>query len=68
MKSGYGKMVLANGVKCEGEFSNNMMNGNGKLETTNFTYEGTFVNGNLHGKGRIVYKSGEQFEGRFDNN
>ena len=31
VKNGFGKMLLTNGVKCEGEFAGNMMNGNGKI-------------------------------------
>ena len=52
-------MTFSNGISCEGEFSNNLLNGQGTLETEFYVYEGAFVNGNLHGKGKLVFQSGE---------
>lgn len=39
------------------------MDGKGLLKVSSFTYEGSFRQGERHGRGKIAWTSGECYEG-----
>ena len=55
-----------NGDKYEGEWSNNQINGQGKLIYINGnTYEGNFKDGMKNGQGIFIWKNGDKYEGQW---
>jgi len=66
---GYGRLIDINGDFYEGVFDQNLLNGEGKYVSIDkeYCYEGTWINGKKHGKGKEetnVYI----YEGDFENN
>ena len=57
----------SNGVKITGEWKDNHLNGVGKMECANFTYEGEFKNTIRNGFGTEIYKDGTIYKGEFLN-
>ncbi|MCB0647007.1 MAG: caspase family protein [Saprospiraceae bacterium] len=47
--------------------SGNCSNGLGTLVSDTYTYKGTFLKGQFHGKGKIVFNDKSQYEGAFQN-
>ena len=53
----------------EGEFTNNILNGQGKITYANGDiYKGEFKNHKLNGQGKITYANGNIHEGIFKDN
>ena len=54
-----GKYIYEDNSFYEGEFQNNMPNGEGKLYDKNgkIFYEGEFIKGKIEGKGKLIYDS-----------
>ncbi len=65
-KQGTGKYVWNNGAIYEGEFSDNNINGKGKLTIPDKgTYEGNFINGKKDGQGTITFSNGDIYTGEW---
>lgn len=63
-KYGTGTYVWANGNTYEGEFSDDLMHGKGKLNIIGKgTYEGDFVAGKKSGQGTFVFANGDIYTG-----
>ena len=69
-KEGFGKCNFNDKILYIGEWSNNLINGKGKLlnKNKNIIYEGEFVNGKFEGNGKYFYKNGEKYIGQFSEN
>ena len=70
MKHGERTYYYKNGsVKYEGDFINDVVEGNGKLiSENNYYYVGEIKNNSLNGKGILYYKDGRiRYEGEFLN-
>ena len=52
-KQGKGKLIFSDGSFYEGNFKDDLFNGNGILVKDNYIYKGDFLNGKKHGKGKI---------------
>jgi hypothetical protein len=65
MKSGYGIINLVNGEKYEGEWKKDLYHGNGRLETENSKYEGSFEMGKKQGQGKDYFSNGDMYVGFF---
>jgi len=64
--NGFGKAVyyLEDTLHYEGQFSNQMWNGNGTLEVVNkYIYKGEFKDNNCFGKGVIQFVNGDKYDG-----
>ena len=63
----YGKCYY-NGKRYEGHSLHGTPHGNGSLicDKTNTKFYGTFVHGHSVGEGKLVYSSGDIYEGAFD--
>ncbi len=72
-RSGKGKLVFKNGSKFEGEFENDrpIYTKVGvytfPAEDSRDCYEGRWLDGKRSGKGKLVFKDGSEYEGRFEN-
>lgn len=65
-KQGNGKYVWNNGAIYDGEFSDNNINGKGKLTIPDKgTYEGNFINGKKDGQGTITFSNGDIYTGEW---
>jgi len=69
---GKGKIALTNGDWYQGAFVNGTFaNGNGREVGSSpdglleYVYEGDFVNGKKHGKGKYTWSNGDMYEGDF---
>lgn len=63
-----GQLQLNNGTVYEGEFTNDLLNGRGRMyRPDGSSYEGMFYQGNFHGKGVYRYKDGSTYSGDFVN-
>lgn len=73
---GHGKFYNAEKIICEGAFSNGEYRGNvilhsasykyeGEVKKLMFTSEGVICGYTFHGNGKIEYKSGNTFDGKF---
>jgi hypothetical protein len=63
---GYGRMVWTNGDEYEGQFSNGLFQGKGKLISKGYTiYEGEFDQGYMSGQGTLEFENGDKYIGQF---
>ena len=63
---GYGRMTWTNGDEYEGQFSNGLFQGKGKLISKHYAvYEGDFSEGYMEGKGTLVFDNGTKYIGAF---
>ena len=71
--SGNGTLVYKNGETYLGEFKNGALNGFGKFtysiddDEERLEFEGFFQNNEIQGNKTLLWKSGEKYEGHFDN-
>lgn len=67
VKQGQGRLLMK-GLVYEGEFFNNLFNGEGKLTYENGdVFEGQWVNGLKHGYGELRCKNGKIYKGQYEN-
>ncbi len=70
-KHGYGTFIWKNGVKFEGQYSDDERIGYGSMNfPTNdpfnrVRYVGNWNNGQINGRGTLTYKNGNKYEGDF---
>ncbi|EGR30444.1 IQ calmodulin-binding motif family protein, putative [Ichthyophthirius multifiliis] len=65
---GKGKFVHIDGHQYQGDWIEDLQHGYGIEEQKNFIYEGQFVNGLKHIKGKLTWKQdGSYYEGQFEN-
>lgn len=64
--TGSGRSARKDGAHYEGEFRNWLFHGRGRLTDKSHTWEGTFVDGNLDGRGKATEWRGT-YEGEFKN-
>ena len=63
-KTSIREISLPNGDVYEGELSDEIPDGKGKLKEKSLgTYYGEFSNGMKHGKGKMFYSNGEFYNG-----
>lgn len=76
-RDGLGRCTAANGVEYDGEWKDNKREGNGKAEYKvrgfdfagrNWSYEGTWKQDSIHGKGTFAYGNGYSYTGEVKNN
>lgn len=70
-KRSFGKLLWKDTSYYEGGFNqNNKFNGYGKCYWNNLNemYEGEWVDGNIHGKGKYYYQNGSTYEGDYNMN
>lgn len=67
LKKRHGKGIYVwKDLKYTGEWNNDSMHGNGKLEFPNGDiYEGQFVENKFQGEGKFVWKNGSWYQGQF---
>jgi hypothetical protein len=68
--SSVGKDTWANGIVCTGEFKDGILHGFGRVSVPGpggHEYEGQFVNGKMHGKGKLFFRDGRVYVGTFKN-
>lgn len=66
-RSGYAKMIYADGSVFEGEWNSDFGNNYGnKKWPDGASYDGQFLNGNPHGKGKMTYASGAVYQGDYE--
>ena len=59
-------MIWKNGIKYEGYFCDNYIEGIGEIEGENEKYEGNFEKNLFHGKGKYTYYNGDMYDGDFE--
>jgi hypothetical protein len=65
-KHGQGKLIFKNGSSYEGEFKDDLYDGFGRFEDSEFIYEGYFMNNKKQGEGTEVNKKGNyKYEGEW---
>ena len=65
---GQGEVILKNGTKYIGAFVQDIFEGNGSIETSDYIYQGQIKQFKPNGNGKIVYnKNNAQYEGEFFN-
>lgn len=66
-KNGFGRLINArtNQVVYEGEWRNDMKEGNGHLLYEHGTYNGMFKSDFFHGRGKLSWRNGDVFDGDF---
>jgi len=63
---GYGRIVWTNGDEYEGQFSNGLFQGKGKLISKGYTvYDGEFDQGYMNGQGTLEFENGDKYIGEF---
>ena len=69
-REGFGKCIYENTITYIGQWSNDQINGKGKIykKNNNLIYEGDFVNGKFEGEGKFFDKNGGYYIGEFLNN
>ena len=67
MKEGQGSIKFPDNSKYEGYFQADLPEGHGLYENNFMRYEGSFSKGMFSGRGKLVYKIGDSFEGIFEN-
>jgi hypothetical protein len=60
-KEGKGVLKEANGTTYEGEFKDNEKTGQGRYIYKDKTYEGPFLAGKFHGRGKLRYGNGDYY-------
>ena len=65
IKIGEGRYVFANGREYEGHFERNMWNGHGRFQMFEEEYTGNFVDMEMTGLGRKIFKDGSVYSGEF---
>lgn len=69
IRSGRGIHTTKDGSIYDGEWSNDKMNGVGKLtHHSGACYAGEFVNNQFHGRGLYTWPNGSSYEGDFNEN
>jgi len=69
VRSGFGIHLSSDGTVYMGNWDNDKMNGNGRIQfSSGALYEGEFVNNCFNGKGQYTWPNGSHFDGMFDNN
>ena len=64
----YGRIFLPNNEIYEGEISNNLFHGKGKMKySDNTIFEGEFLNGQKGNEGKIIFNDGCIYEGNLKN-
>lgn len=63
LRNGYGVYCSQDGIKYEGSWKNGLKNGSGILIKGNLKYEGEWKDGYMEGNGKIVWESGNCYEG-----
>ena len=63
LRNGYGVYNSPNGIKYEGNWKNGLKNGSGVLIKGNLQYEGEWKDGYMEGNGKIIWESGNIYEG-----
>lgn len=65
-RHGKGAYTLANGTRYEGEFLNDKLVGEAKINYPDGSiYVGSVLNGKPHGRGVYIYSNGDRYEGEF---
>lgn len=68
-RHGFGKSVCTSGMQYEGEWLNDMMHGQGKLQFSNTTYIGQLLNGKKNGQGVMTWAgSMQKYDGNWQDN
>lgn len=68
-RTGTGMHTSCDGTIYEGQWKNDKMDGNGRIQfPSGATYEGNFEENKFHGNGRYVWPNGSLFEGTFTQN
>lgn len=67
MKGPSGRQERLDGCVYEGAFKNDLFNGHGKLTnpTTSASYEGDWLNGQMHGSGLYLWADGRRYQGEY---
>ncbi|XP_028676204.1 MORN repeat-containing protein 2-like [Erpetoichthys calabaricus] len=69
MRSGQGTQTSASGIIYTGQWSNDKMNGTGRLQhPSGATYEGEFGDNMFHGRGTYTFQNGTKYIGDFVEN
>lgn len=64
--NGRGTATYDDGSVYQGNFSNGVRSGNGKLEAQNYSYEGNWRNDKFNGQGTYSWAAGGRYVGQFE--
>ena len=73
MREGHGELTWSDGRVYTGQWSNNLINGQGLLVYSNDDaykrrkYEGAFINDMRHGRGRLDWDTARWYDGMWEN-